>query len=157
MSLTFKYLADCQHLINQLANWFYHEWGLRNPDLSVDVIQKNLKQRLNRDRLPLTFVAFRDGDPVGSASLKIREMEIYPQYLHWLGTVYVLPEFRDQGIGSQIVSHALSEAERLGNINDLYLYTPDRERFYTKFGWQTLEKPFYHGQEVVVMKRMISR
>jgi len=155
MTLTFKYLADCQYLITQLASWFYHEWGIRNPDLSIDVIEENLRRRLNRDRLPLTFVGFQDGVPVGSASLKIREMEIYPQYIHWLGTVYVLPEYRDQGVGSQIVEHAISEAKKLGNINELYLYTSDRERFYTRLGWQTLEKPFYHGRKVVVMKRMI--
>ena len=123
--------------------------------LTVEAIEKNLKRRLNRHAPPLTFVAFIGETPVGSASLKIREMDIYPEYLHWLGTVYVLPEYRNRGIGTQIIEHSLSEAKRSGNIKELFLYTHDRERFYTKFGWQALERPFYHGREVVVMKRLI--
>jgi putative hydrolase of the HAD superfamily len=155
MKVNFKYLVDCQYLTNRLANWFHREWGLRNPMLTVDAIEKSLRGRLNRNIPPLTFIAFIGEDPIGSASLKIREMEIYPEYTHWLGTVYVLPEYRNQGIGTQIVEHSISEAKRLGNISELFLYTHDREHFYTKFGWQALKRILYHGREVVVMKRLI--
>lgn len=151
MHLTFAYLADHRDLLSLLAIWFHREWGRRNPELTVDKIAENLEGRLHRNRIPLTFVAFVGTKPVGTASLKIHEMEIYPQYLHWLGAVYVLPQYRHRGIGTQIVEHAISEAQRLG-VRDLYLYTRGSESFYAQFGWQPLERPFYHGREVVVMK-----
>lgn len=154
MNVNFSYLTDRPDLIPLLATWFHHEWGRRNPDLTVDKIARNLEDRLHRNRLPLTFVAFLSTQPVGTASLKIREMEIYPQYLHWLGAVYVLPEHRHQGVGTQIVEHAISEAERL-DVRELYLYTRGSQSFYAKFEWQPLERPFYHGREVVVMRRSI--
>jgi GNAT superfamily N-acetyltransferase len=62
---------------------------------------------------------------VATAALKIREMETHPQYEHWLGNVYVLPEFRAQGIGTTVIERAKHEAKRIG-IRDLYLYTRDR-------------------------------
>lgn len=151
MHLTFAYLADHRDLISLLAIWFHREWGRRNPALTIDSIAKNLEGRLHRNSLPLTFVTFLETEPVGTASLKIREMEIYPQYLYWLGSVYVVPQCRHQGIGTQIVEHSISEAERLA-VRELYLYTRGSESFYAQFGWQPLERTFYHGREVVVMK-----
>jgi predicted N-acetyltransferase YhbS len=151
MKITFAYLADHRDLISLLATWFHREWGRRNPELTVDKIAEHLEGRLHKNRLPLTFLAFRGNQPVGTASLKIREMEIYPQYAHWLGAVYVSLPFRHQGIGTQIVRHSISEAEKLG-VTELYLYTRGSLSFYAQFGWRPLERPFYHGREVVVMK-----
>ena len=58
---------------------------------------------MKRDKTPLTLVAFKDEKPVGIAALKIREMEIHPQYQHWLGSVYVKENWRKMGIGSTLV------------------------------------------------------
>lgn len=145
---------DHPELVDLLATWFHREWGRRNPLLTVDSITRNLEEHLNRDSLPLTLVAFHHQEPVGSASLKIREMEIYPQYTHWLGSVYVPPLFRNQGVGTQIVRRTISEADHLG-VTELYLYTNGSETFYSKFGWQSVDRPFYHGREVTVMKRQM--
>ena len=34
----------------------------------------------------------------------------------------------------------------------LYLYTPDRQRFYEHMGWDVVERTRYHGEEIVVME-----
>lgn len=153
MNLTFTYLADRPDLVGLLASWFHREWGERNPALTIDLIKRNLEERLNRDRLPLTFIALSGNETIGSASLKIREMEDYPQNPHWLGAVYVVPGYRNRGVGTQIVLHSISEAKRLG-VRELYLYTHSHETFYAKLGWQALERPIYHGREVVLMRRI---
>ena len=146
------YLADCPELVPILASWFYTEW----QTLSVEQIERHLRERLNRDRLPLVFVGFRDGQPVASASLKIQEMDIRPEYLHWLGSVYVRPKARNQGIGSYLVEHAAGEAQRLG-IEDLYLYTTNHEGLYSRLGWNAIDRHVYHGHPVVIMKRALNR
>jgi predicted N-acetyltransferase YhbS len=155
MELTFTYLADRPELISLLASWFYREWGHQNLMITLEMVERNLEKRLSRDRVPLTFIAFFGNEAIGSASLKIREMEIYPQFLHWLGSVYVIEGYRNQGVGGQIVQHSVSVAKKLA-VKELYLYTRNHEKFYAKFGWQTIEKPVYHGREVVVMKRTMS-
>ena len=148
------YLADCPELIPVLAAWFFAEWG--TPDLSVERIERRLHERLNRDRLPLVLVGFHDQKPVASASLKIQELDIRPEYLHWLGSVYVRPEERYQGIGSYLVESAAQEAQRLG-VEDLYLYTTYSERLYARLGWITLERVEHHGRSSVIMRYTLNK
>jgi GNAT superfamily N-acetyltransferase len=149
------HLADRPDLIPVLADWIYEEWGHNDSNNSPEKVRSHLIEYLNLDQIPLTTVIMRDSQPIASASLKIREMETHPQYLHWLGGVYVHPKYRQQGIGSRLVEHAAGEAKRLA-VEDLYLYTRSHVRFYTQLGWQVIERPIYEGRLAIVMKRILS-
>jgi GNAT superfamily N-acetyltransferase len=151
----FIYLADRQDLIPELAGWFYAEWGGHNPDLTLKSIEDKLRGRLNRDQVPLVLVHIQDDAPIASASIKIQEMETHPHYLHWLGSVYVLPEYRGQGIGSDLIRYTICEAKLLA-LDELYLYTRSKENFYSKLGWISIETPNYHGRRVTIMKQTLS-
>jgi putative hydrolase of the HAD superfamily len=151
----FIYLADQPQLVPVLTDWFYDEWGQSNSDSSWERMRRNLGEQLNKYKIPLTIVLLRDSQPIASASLKIHEMETHPQYLHWLGGVFVKPECRQQGIGSRLVDHTAGEAKRL-KVNDLYLYTRNHERFYTRLGWQVIERPIFDGRIAIVMQRILS-
>ncbi len=155
MTIETCYLADCPEAVTILAQWLYDEWGRHSPDGSIRSMAENLMERMNRDSFPLALVAMQDGRPLGTVSLKIREMEIRPQYEHWLGTVYVHEPYRRKGIGSQLIEAAVKEANRLG-VKELYLYTRSEqtEALYAKLGWATLERPFYRGRRAVIMKRV---
>ena len=155
MLIKMKYLADRPEFTSLLASWFYEEWGRRNPENSLEKVEKRLRQRLNRDKVPLALVAFQGSEPVGSASLIVREMETHPQFLHWLASVYVHQPCRQQGIGSLLIEHAAAEAERIG-VGELYLSTHSHEGFYARLGWRPVERPLYHGREVVIMKRVLT-
>ena len=149
------YLADRPKLLPVLADWFYVEWGRGNPNSSPESMQRILREFLNKDQIPLTIVCLRDSEPIASASLKIQEMETHPQYLHWLGGVYVHPQHRNQGIGSHLVEYTANEAKNL-NIEQLYLYTRNHEDFYTRLGWQVIVRPLYEGRVAIVMRRILS-
>jgi len=82
MQIEIKYLADHPKLIPLLATWFHDEWGKNNPSLTVESIQRQIRERLNRDKLPLCMVGFAKSKPIATATLKIREMEIYPHLEH---------------------------------------------------------------------------
>ena len=152
MQIEVKYLADHPELIHLMATWFIDEWGKNNPSLTVANIEHRIRERMNRDKLPLCLLAFVESQPVGTATLKIREMEIYPQFEHWLGNVYVLPEYRNQGVGSYVVGNAAEKAKLLG-IRDLYLYTRNREHLYQRIGWKLIEQVDYRGRRASIMKR----
>jgi N-acetylglutamate synthase-like GNAT family acetyltransferase len=154
MQIEVKYLADHPELVRLLSTWFHDEWGKNNPSLTLENIERHVQERLHKDKIPLCLVAFAESKPVATTTLKIREMDIYPQFEHWLGNVYVLPEYRDQGVGSQIVESTVDNARLLG-IKDLYLYTHDREHFYQRLGWKTTEQVEYHGHTVFVMRRTL--
>lgn len=151
----FIYLADQPDLVPQLAEWFYDEWGQNQPNLTLADFEGVLKERLNKDCLPLTFIYLRDSLPIASASLKIREMETHPKYLHWLGSVYVLHPYRQSGVGSRMVQYSTAAARRLG-VKDLYLYTRSHVRFYTRLGWVPIERSIYRDRLAVIMKRNLS-
>ena len=148
------YLADQPELLPVLAGWFFEEWGQNNPKSSPAEIEHTLSRFLNRDRIPLTVVRLRDSKPIATASLKLREMETHPQYLHWLGGVFVHPHFREQGLGSQLVEYTTTLAERF-KVHQLYLYTRSHEHFYTRLGWQVIERPMYHGRVAFPMKKIL--
>jgi N-acetylglutamate synthase-like GNAT family acetyltransferase len=150
--LRIDYLANHPDLVPVLAGWFLREWGGRSPEDTLERFEERILSRMNRDKLPLTLVAFIEKEPVGTAALKIQEMKTHPQYQYWLGSVYVKENCRRQGIGSALVKTVIEEAKAFG-IEELYLYTRGMENFYTQLGWNEIERPYYRGRNVTIMKR----
>lgn len=124
------------------------------PGLTVEDLTRIFSRHLNRDRIPLTLIAFLDGQPAGTASIFVHDMDTRPDLSPWLAAVYVAPSYRKQGIGSKLVKAVESEAQKL-DIHRLYLFTPDRERFYTRLGWSVLERVEYWNQTVVIMDKFM--
>ena len=157
MKVNIEYLADHPDSIAILAGWLFEEWGHRSPDGNAHGMLDTLKERLNRDKLPLALVALRDNEPLGTVSLKLKEVEIRPQYEHWLGTLFVQGSHRGKGIGSWLIEAATKEANRLG-IGELYLYTrnQENERLYAKLGWTVVERVVYQDRPAVIMKRILA-
>jgi GNAT superfamily N-acetyltransferase len=144
------YLSDNVALIPTLARWHYEEWGYFHPGSSVNDFATRLQSHLGRKRIPTTFVALSKGIPIGSASLVAHDMDTRMDLSPWLASVFVTPVFRSRGIGSALVHRVIKEAEQL-YMNTLYLFTPDREGFYVRLGWHTIERTEYHGHQVAIM------
>lgn len=123
--------------------------GLREEDLT-----RIFSGHLNWDHIPLTLIAFLDGQPAGTASIYVHDLDARPDLSPWLAAVYVAPSFRKQGIGSKLVKAVESVAQKL-QIGRLYLFTPDQEHFYTNLGWSVLERLEYRNQTVVVMDKFM--
>jgi len=153
MEVTIDYLADHPDTIRILAQWLFDEWGHQSPDGTDQGIADDLHERCNRDQFPMAFVAIQHPTPVGTASLKIREVDIRPEYEHWLGAVYVQERHRGKGIGSLLIGAATAEAAKFG-IDELYLYTRriETERLYESLGWKPIERPHYRGSPAAIMK-----
>jgi GNAT superfamily N-acetyltransferase len=158
-NIAIDYLANCPELVDDLARLSWKEWQdiyeQRKQTLEHSV--KNYRERLNTDRLPLTLVAVREISPVncrelaGMVSLKFHDMDTRPDLDPWLGGLFVLPEWRNRGVGTMLMRRATEEARRL-NVPQLYLWTHTAERLYHKLGWQVVERTKYFGKEAVVMK-----
>jgi GNAT superfamily N-acetyltransferase len=87
---------------------------------------------------------------VGLANIEAHDMVTRPQLTPWLSGVYVLPGYRQRGVGSALVQAVVAAAGDLG-LETLYLFTPDRVSFYHRMGWRDLERVRYRGEEVVIM------
>ncbi len=149
--ITIKYLADCPEQLDTLAAWHHTEWQHLNPDDTVKKRMERMRTHVAYRQVPVTLVAF-DGDTVlGSASLVECDMHEHRELSPWLASVYVDPPHRGRGVGSMLVRQVTAEARQLG-FAEFYLFTPDREQFYTRLGWQLHERTTFRGLDVVIMK-----
>lgn len=169
--IAIDYLANCPELLDELARLAWKEWQeiYQQRKQTLEDSVKNYRERMNTDRLPLTFVALakdvsarrrsehasRVPSPhvtlVGMVSLKFHDMDTRPDLDPWLGGLLVLPEWRNRGVGTMLMHRATEEARRL-NVPRLYLWTHSAERLYHRLGWQVVERTNYFGKEAVVMQ-----
>jgi len=146
-------LADHPAAIPTIASWYFHEWGYVRPGRTVASISGDLEAYLNRDKVPLTVVALEEGSVIGAAQLKFREMEIYPDRVHWLGGVFVDPRYRAHGLGAKLIAKVVEIARTL-EVRTLYLQTIRLDGgLYARHGWQPLDRVRSGVGDVVVMER----
>jgi GNAT superfamily N-acetyltransferase len=154
LSHTIAYLADHPSCIPTLAAWHHAQWRYLDVDMSVEQRAAALGTH-TKDRIPMTVVALAGETPLGSASLIAHDMDTRMHLSPWLASVYVAPAYRNRGLGSALVQRIAAEAGML-RLERLYLFTPDKEHFYTRLGWTVLERTVYRGYDQVVMVRHIT-
>ena len=120
------------------------------PDVTFEALVSEFEERTVDHKIPETFVAVKDTKLVGMASIVKHDMSTRKDLSPWLAAVYVAPEFRNRGIGSRLVRTVMQEADTLG-LEMLYLFTPNRIRFYSRLGWKVLEYTRYRGENVAIM------
>jgi GNAT superfamily N-acetyltransferase len=150
--LRIDYLAERPQFVPLIAEWQHKTWGHLPGARTYEQIVERLQAHLQRNAIPVTFVAWVDGVPAGCASLVANDMKPLPDWIPWLASVFVMPEFRRQGIGAKVVERVAAEATSLGYPR-LYLYTLDQMHFYEELGWQTSHVRFYRDHDMTVMAR----
>jgi GNAT superfamily N-acetyltransferase len=146
-----KHLAEHPDAIPVLAAWVYDQWGhWMPPDTTPETLRREFSRRTVQGQIPETFVAVKDSEPVGTASLVVHDLAERKDLSPWLAAVYVAPDSRNRGIGSALVRAVMDEAMAFG-AEELYLFTPDKMSFYSRLGWKVLEHRKHHGTDVTVM------
>ncbi|MBW2622178.1 MAG: GNAT family N-acetyltransferase [Deltaproteobacteria bacterium] len=141
------YLPDNKTTISTLAAWHNGMW----PHGSIEYRKMHLRSQVGSRDIPTTFVAMSGKTLLGSASLVRQDLKVRPQLSPWMATVFVAPKYRKYGVGSALVKQVVQEAGRL-NKEALYLFTPDKEKFYLALGWSVIERIFYRGEQQSIMK-----
>lgn len=144
-------LADHPEKIEEIARWHWEEWGHHNPNGTYERTLSRLSSRLNRDQVPLAYVAILADRLVGTASLVEHDMDGREDLSPWLAGVFVHPDYRRQGIGSCLVEEVCEKARSLG-FYELFLYTHSAHSLYKTLGWTDLAEENYRGRMVAVMK-----
>ena len=72
--------------------------GEETPEARI----KKLKAHMNRDKLPIAWVAHANGQPLGTAALRVHDLEGREDLTPWLGGVFVGSHFRRLGIGAAL-------------------------------------------------------
>ena len=110
----------------------------------------------HRHALTATLLAMDDdGHLLGSASLVPDDMEGAQPFSPWLANVLVLPAARGRGTGAALIQ-AIADLALAQGHPTLYLFTTDRQDFYTERGWMPLLSCVHHGQPVLIMRRNLT-
>jgi N-acetylglutamate synthase-like GNAT family acetyltransferase len=140
------------HHIPTIAGWLFDEWEHLRPGSNVADVIRRLANRCRAERLPSVHVAEINAMPVGTISLVDYEMDIRTDLNPWVAAVYVHPYYRNRGIGSALMRHIETVAVDLG-IENLYLFTPNRQSLYAQLGWKVIENLSYRQMDVSLMAK----
>lgn len=150
-----RYLAEVPELVPLVAKWSYDAWGQYDPTLTLEGQIKSLSSKLNIDKIPMTFVAFKDNIPVATVGLKARiPFSGYEDRKLWLSSFIVLEPYRNQGIGSYLLNHAYKEAKKLG-YSKISLFTSNamNAQWYAQKGWHQFATDTYQNHTVTLFEK----
>jgi GNAT superfamily N-acetyltransferase len=151
-ALTFEPLARHRPLVPLLAEWFVKEW----PAWYASGGQGNIEQDLrafatSEDALPIGFVAFLAGEPVGAGALKSESIPSHRHLSPWASAGFVVPEHRGQGIGAGLLAAMLAHARGLA-FPHVYCGTSTAESLLLRSGWHALEVTQHAGKPFTVFR-----
>ena len=150
-------ITDIRSAIPLLANWHHQEWPhLNSKSYDLKARITDYEKIAEAKTFPAMFVAHRNGNPLGSARLIDNDMDTHPELSPWLASLYVLKEFRHQGIGSALIRKIENTATEL-NFETIYLFTEDKQSIYNKQAWQILANETYCDQAITIMHKRLNR
>jgi N-acetylglutamate synthase-like GNAT family acetyltransferase len=144
------YLNDHPEFAALLAQLHAVEWQHLYSDWNATTAATEFAAQHSDGRIPTTLVALRDGQLLGSVSVIEDDLPGWQHLNPWLASLYVIPEFRGNGVGAALVAGA----ERLisaSGIKQIFLFTESRTTFFTQLGWQVYAETTAHGHPAVVM------
>src|SRR5436305_15256329 len=129
-----SYLIEHPEYVPQLAQWLFEQWDSILGEGTPEARIKKLKTHLNRDKLPIAWVAHANRQLLGTAALRVHDLEGREDLTPWLGGVFVGSHFRRQGIGA-VLCATLEDQARSRGIHTLYLFTLDNQAWDSRLGW----------------------
>jgi len=158
MKLEIISLNDKPDMRATLAHWYYQEWGKFYPERSLEAWLPTIA---SNSELPITFVALDTAVvpafPVGMGTLRVGNQELFKgENIVELAGLFVIPAYRGQGIGGQLVQHAISQINLLMPVCAFVrLFTFGEGELYKKTGWLLAWSTVYKGQETRIWERAI--
>jgi N-acetylglutamate synthase-like GNAT family acetyltransferase len=149
-----SYLVEHPEYIRQLAQWLFEQWGAILGETTLETRIKKLNAHMNRDQLPIAWVAHANGQLLGTAALRVHDLEGREDLTPWLGGVFVASQFRRRGIGATLCA-TVEDAARTRGIQSLYLFTLDKQAWYSRQGWTVLASCVWHERPGHIMSKRL--
>ena len=151
-ALVVEPLAKHTGLVPLLAEWFICEWpGWYGAGGQGNVAQDLQNFAASQTTLPVGFVVFGDGTPVGAGALKAESIPSHKHLKPWAGAGFVVPEYRGQGIGAVLLRSMVAHARALGYPH-VYCGTSTAESLLQRSGWSAIEVTQHAGKPLTVFR-----
>ncbi|WP_416866434.1 MAG: GNAT family N-acetyltransferase [Imperialibacter sp.] len=147
--------ASDEGLIQQIANWYLAEW-----DIPIARTTQRLATHPGNNDMLFQFLILADGKPVttGGLSNHVGLLEAHPSlqiYKPWVSLLYTTVDYRNQGLGRQLLERIEAESLKLG-YEQLYLHTFTAESLYKRLGWKGIDVADYKNHKTVVMTKQLN-
>lgn len=148
-------LADHPEHIEMLAPPAFEYWQQYGfPGTLADRHQK-LRDHCQREHLPIAWVAHAGDQVLGTIALRLHDLPDYPEFSPWLGGLFVLPQYRQRGVGAALCQTVEQFALTERGVQILYLFTLDRQDWYASLGWSALQPCEYAGHPGTIMQKVL--
>jgi GNAT superfamily N-acetyltransferase len=149
-----SYLMEHPEYVPQLAQWLFKQWDFIRWEKKPETRIEELREHMNRDELPIAWVAHGNGQLFGTAALRVDGPEGREDLTPWLSGVFVGSHFRRRGIGAALCAHVEDEA-RSRKIQVLYLFTLDKQAWFSHMGWTILGPCLWHERPGDIMCKQL--
>lgn len=145
------WLANHMSHSDTLAEWLHRQFSYEFAEQPLTDWQREFADG-QRNGNWKCLIALADGELLGSAALAKADLAERAELGPWLACVFTTPQARGQGLAERLIDAICAHAKERG-ITRLYLHTHDRQNYYLKRGWQTLECLQVWGEEQWLMQR----
>ena len=172
MTIKIYTLLDKLEYLPEVAQLAFQEWEQQLKKEKINNLEECIQYmndkfytnaNSNLKEYPNVFLAIHNTTLYGFAFLEEEDMVDRKHYYPWLSSLYVLPEYRNQGIASQLIKTVINCCKINNNNNTtnfqyLYLWCyPQYYEFYHEKGFSVLEKKKYCGKKIVIMVYDLSK
>ncbi len=149
-----SYLADHPEFIEGLAPAIFEHWRHILTEETLESRVGILRAHMNRDTLPIAWVAHTEWRVFGTAALRRHDLHGREDLEPWLGGVFVIEQYRQRGIGETLCAAVENHAGKT-RADTLYLFTLDCQRWYQKLGWKKFEPCQWRGRRGDIMCKVM--
>lgn len=150
-----SYLVDEPALATSLIPGLLEHWRDILPEQTWEGRAERFRAHMNRDVLPIAWIAHQGGTAVGTAALRSSDLEGREDLGPWLGGVYVDPGFRGRGVASLLCRTVEDKARDLG-FRRLFLFTLDQQSLYARLGWRAFAGCTWRGRAADIMLKELA-
>jgi len=108
-----------------------------DTQLNMDVLKCGVRSVLTDENMGIYFVAEMDGKIVGQLMITYEWSDWRCRFFWWIQSVYVLPEYRQQGVFKNLYQHVYDLAHSDKSVCGLRLYV-DRNNERAKKSYENL-------------------
>jgi len=151
-NLQIESLALHQDLIPIVAQWYLSAFG--SNETTLEKCENALRNRLNTNSLDCCFLAFIEGEVVGTVSLTANDIPTKPTLSPCVTQLFVSEKYRHKHVGQSLVEFAERKLRDMG-FKKAYLYTTNKtiHEWYAKLGWKIIGGDTVYDIDIKIMKR----
>jgi GNAT superfamily N-acetyltransferase len=154
-AIAIRRLADHPAALEPVVDWIDDEWGVFSGR-SREETRMRFTENPTASALPLTLVALDGAEPLGVASLRVRDsIDWDAAHRPWVCNVYVPPSARRRGIAEALCRGLEREALDLGFAALFLASARGKGSLYERIGYHIYAVVEHGGERLHLMKRTL--